>query len=118
MNPGQKRKCGDDLRKQSKKHINKRNIVEWTKRGDQDEKWYCYTISTEDCKRSYVGKTNNLVRRKRQHCGEIKGGAKYTRGKNWFYAFYIGGFSTERSCLQFEWRCHYEGRKNRRKRTG
>ena len=89
-----------------------------TKRGDKNERWYCYTIATPDCGRTYVGKTNNLQRRKRQHCGEIKGGARQTRGRKWYYAFYVDGFKSERACLQFEWRCHYECRKNRKKRSG
>ena len=30
---------------------------------------------------TYVGTTNNLTKRMKQHNGEIKGGAKYTRNK-------------------------------------
>jgi putative endonuclease len=32
--------------------------------------------------RTYTGYTNNLARRLRQHNGELKGGAKSTRGRN------------------------------------
>ena len=34
---------------------------------------------------SYVGMTNNFFKRWRQHNHEIKGGAKYTQKKNFWY---------------------------------
>jgi len=57
--------------------------------------------------KTYVGKTNNLRRRLRQHNGIIKGGAKATRGKGpWRIVWYVRGFISERHVLQFEWRLH------------
>ena len=38
--------------------------------------WKCYIIYNKN--KSYVGITNNLNKRIRQHNGMIKGGAKYT----------------------------------------
>jgi putative endonuclease len=67
----------------------------------------CYIIFNDNF--SYVGITNNLKRRIRQHNCEIKGGAKYTSLinsrliTNWNYACYIDGFKTKNDALKFEW---------------
>ena len=63
----------------------------------------CYIIFNGNF--SYVGITNNLKRRIRQHNQEIKGGAKYTRmiGPGWNFACYISGFKTKNDALKFEW---------------
>lgn len=53
--------------------------------------------------RTYIGFTTNPKRRIRQHNGEIKGGAKYTRKGTWKYVAIISGFKNKRSALQFEW---------------
>ena len=52
----------------------------------------CYIIYNNN--NSYVGMTNNIVRRLRQHNQIIKGGAKYTRliGDGWDYICFIDGF--------------------------
>ena len=42
--------------------------------------WYMYVLLCSD-NSFYCGITTNLERRLKQHNGEIKGGAKYTRGK-------------------------------------
>lgn len=52
----------------------------------------------------YIGVTNNVHRRLRQHNREIKGGAKKTRdGIPWKRLLYISGFSNRIEALQFEW---------------
>lgn len=67
----------------------------------------CYIIFNDNY--SYVGITNNLKKRIRQHNGEIKGGAKYTSlindslATNWNYACYVDGFKTKNDALKFEW---------------
>ena len=75
----------------------------------------CYIINNNN--KSYVGITNNLERRIRQHNNIIKGGAKYTtniiinQNNNnninninlWNYVCYIDGFKTKKDALQFEW---------------
>ena len=67
----------------------------------------CYIIFNDNY--SYVGITNNLKKRIRQHNCEIKGGAKYTSLINsrlnttWNYACYIDGFKTKNDSLKFEW---------------
>jgi len=42
--------------------------------------WYVYVLLCADHS-LYCGITTNLKKRLRQHNGEIKGGAKYTRGR-------------------------------------
>ncbi len=42
--------------------------------------YYTYIIECSD-KTLYIGKTTNIEKRLRQHNGEIKGGAKYTRSR-------------------------------------
>jgi predicted GIY-YIG superfamily endonuclease len=40
--------------------------------------WSLYLLENSDNKRTYLGVTVNIVRRIRQHNGELAGGAKYT----------------------------------------
>ena len=64
----------------------------------------CYCLRSLASRRTYIGITNNLPRRLRQHNGEIKGGAKYTRaGQPWEVALYVTGFKCQREVLMFEW---------------
>ena len=54
---------------------------------------------------SYVGMTNDFFRRWRQHIGYIKGGAKYTKKREFWYPIcIIDGFPDKRSACQCEWR--------------
>ena len=73
-----------------------------------DNKYYCYiirSINTSFSNSTYNGSTNNLVRRLRQHNGEIVGGAKATRGKGpWVYIAIWKGFQSHREALSCEWR--------------
>ena len=51
--------------------------------------FYCYIVQNAS-KRTYVGSTNDLRRRLRQHNGLIKGGARSTAGRGpWTYLLYI-----------------------------
>jgi predicted GIY-YIG superfamily endonuclease len=67
--------------------------------------WFCYLLVTSDGKRqkTYVGATVDPAHRLRQHNGELSGGAKATHGRVWVRKFLIGGFTDERTALQFEW---------------
>lgn len=62
----------------------------------------CYLIFRANC--TYVGITNNLKRRLRQHNGEIKGGAKYTtsRGPGWKIFCTIYPFDSKSEVMSFE----------------
>lgn len=65
--------------------------------------WTCYALSSLDGSRSYTGQTNHFERRLRQHNGELKGGARYTKTKSkWNPIFRVTQFKTLRSVLQFE----------------
>jgi len=67
--------------------------------------WACYYLASTTKPRSYIGATNNVNTRLRRHNGEIKGGAKYTRGgRPWRRVCHVTGFTCEQEALQFEWR--------------
>ena len=53
---------------------------------------------------SYVGMTNDFLKRFRQHNKEIKGGAKYTSKRdNWYPVCIVDGFPTMVEAMQCEW---------------
>ena len=64
---------------------------------------FVYMLREINGNRTYIGYTVNLERRIRQHNGEIKGGAKYTSGRKWEYAFHCE-VTDKISGLQIEWR--------------
>ena len=67
------------------------------------DNWVCYIIENRGY--TYVGVSNNVVKRLRAHNGEIKGGAKYTtsKGSGWKHICIISGFPTKIESMQFEW---------------
>jgi len=77
----------------------------------------CYIIFNDSY--SYVGITNNLNKRIRQHNQIIKGGAKYTSLINsimktkWEYGCYIDGFKNKIDALRFEWALKHVKPKNK-----
>lgn len=52
----------------------------------------------------YIGYTNNLYRRIRQHNREIVGGAKATNGYKWNYCGIIANIKDDIEGLRIEWR--------------
>ena len=66
--------------------------------------YYCYLLFSEDGKRSYIGATNNINKRLRQHNGILKGGAKATCGRTWKRVCHVSGFSSWSDATKFEWR--------------
>ena len=70
--------------------------------------YLCYILASSDHKKTYVGITNNLRRRLRQHNGEICGGAKSTKhARPWSVAATITGFRSHSEALMFEWAMHH-----------
>jgi predicted GIY-YIG superfamily endonuclease len=65
---------------------------------------YVYVLKNQR-KRTYVGYTMDLKKRLRQHNGEIKGGAKSTRGRGpWKFAIVISAVGwTKEEAMSFEW---------------
>ena len=54
---------------------------------------------------SYVGMTNDIFKRLRQHNSEISGGARYTsKRQGWYPVLIIDGFQDMKSAMQCEWR--------------
>jgi predicted GIY-YIG superfamily endonuclease len=74
----------------------------------KSDKYYCYIIRSTNpnfSNSTYNGSTNNLVRRLRQHNGELVGGAKATKGKEpWEYFAIWDGFDSKIEALSCEWR--------------
>jgi len=73
----------------------------------EEKPYVVYCLQCIDSQKTYVGCTNDLKRRLRQHNCEIVGGAKATRGRKWRYHFIVKGFRNKIEALQFEWRMHH-----------
>ena len=69
---------------------------------------YCYLLYSRND--TYIGATVDPNHRLRQHNGELVGGARRTKGKQWKRALYVGGFPTWNAALQFEWAWKRKGR--------
>ncbi len=89
---------------------------------EKNNKYYCYILANTNLEldTTYIGSTNNLVRRLRQHNGEITGGAKATVGKGpWNYLAILEGFESHKEALCCEWRIkHPTGKKRPKKYCG
>jgi putative endonuclease len=61
--------------------------------------YFVYILINTHSNRTYIGLTNNLAKRIRQHNGIIKGGAKYTKinkmGGIWKYYFTINNLNKQ-----------------------
>lgn len=71
--------------------------------------WHCYLLTSPASTVPYVGKTNNLARRLREHNGALAGGAARTHralagGDAWTRQLHVSGFPDERAALNLEWR--------------
>ncbi len=55
--------------------------------------------------KSYIGMTNDFLKRWSQHNGYLKGGAKYTsKYNNWSPICIVDGFETKSEAMQCEWK--------------
>jgi predicted GIY-YIG superfamily endonuclease len=81
-------------------------------RDRQREQHIVYGLTNDADRHTYVGVTNDMARRLRQHNGEICNGARQTHrvmaltGKPWRLLFIVSGFPSRRAALQLEWRMH------------
>ena len=77
---------------------------------------YCYILQNEDNQRTYNGYTVNIVKRLRQHNGDLSGGARSTKhSKTWKYIAIVSGFPDNINALQCEWRIRKPFNKRRAK---
>lgn len=110
----------DDMNADIDDNQNKNNNDE-NDENDKNVKWFCYILRNNhepDRNRTYNGKTNNPIRRLREHNedGIRNKGAKYTRtyGRStWEFIVIIGGFESEVEALRHEWRIKKPEGKNR-----
>lgn len=77
--------------------------------------WFVYLLVSNASAAPYIGKTNDLTRRLREHNGELAGGAARTHRAAavtpWTRALHVRGFPDERAALNFEWRWQYDARR-------
>lgn len=74
---------------------------------------YVYLLKSTTSRKTYIGFSTNPSHRLRQHNGEIKGGAKYTRyGRPWKLILAITGFPSAHLALSFEWWNHHPHKYN------
>ena len=81
-----------------------------------NKNYFCYILGNDDNMKTYNGFTVDINRRIRQHNGQLKGGAKATKGvSTWSVLAYITGFPNNINALQCEWRIKYPENKKRNK---
>jgi predicted GIY-YIG superfamily endonuclease len=79
-----------------------------------DLQYVVYILKNTNNNKTYVGITNNIIRRLRQHNGELVGGAKYTKANKgdglWFYYGFIKNLD-KHLALSFEKKIKIKSRK-------
>jgi len=83
------------------------------RRANANEETFVYILqSTVEARKSYVGVTNSLPRRLRQHNGQLAGGARFTRtARPWrFHAIFATG--NRHDALSIEWKIKHQKRKS------
>jgi len=104
------------MKKTVKKHARKKAS---RKRGKQSVKrktargsfTYLYVLRSQlNSHKTYIGVTNDVMRRLRQHNGQLSGGARYThRFRPWsFYAIFR--MNSRRDALSLEWHVKHRRR--------
>ncbi len=68
-------------------------------------RWYSYLLRSRSRNRTYIGATNDPVRRLAQHNGERAGGARYTKtGRPWKLVMLLGPYVSASEAMRVEWR--------------
>ena len=77
--------------------------------------YQCYLLQGVTTRRTYIGVTDNMYRRLRQHNREITGGARATQGDVWVVVLCVTGFPHKNAALSFEscWKRMYRKRKKK-----
>lgn len=79
----------------------------------QPKQYVVYLLQDTKSRATYIGSTNDFNRRIRQHNGEIKGGAKRTRGRQWRPILHVCGFKDRKEATSFETCFQRIGRRRR-----
>ena len=88
------------IKKIRKKKVCNKNVI---------QKTFLYVLmSLKDNKFSYVGVTNDISRRIRQHNGEIVGGAKYTSRHAPWRVFAMFQLRCRHDALSLEWKVKHK----------
>jgi len=83
------------------------------RRVNANQETFVYILqSTVEARKSYVGVTNSLPRRLRQHNGQLAGGARFTRAaRPWrFHAIFAA--ANRHDALSIEWKIKHQKRKS------
>ena len=97
-------KKGAGAKKKNRNAVRK-NTAPRNRNMPQNQETFIYILqSIVHEKKSYVGVTNSLPRRLRQHNGELPGGARYTHARRpWrFFAIFVVG--NRHDALSIEWK--------------
>lgn len=74
---------------------------------------YVYILcSTTNCAKSYIGVTNNLTRRLKQHNGIVQGGARYTSSNRPWEFYAVFKLNNRHDALSLEWKAKHKKRKS------
>jgi predicted GIY-YIG superfamily endonuclease len=99
-----KKKKGSSVKK-THRTAGRKNTASRNRKMPQNQQTFIYILqSTVDEKKSYVGVTNSLPRRLRQHNGELAGGARYTHTKRPWRFFAIFVVANRHDALSIEWK--------------
>jgi predicted GIY-YIG superfamily endonuclease len=75
--------------------------------------YHVYLLQAVDCNKTYIGMTDDPLRRLNQHNRMLTGGARATAGHTWIHVLVLSGFPTRRDALQFEWYWKFLARRRR-----
>ena len=81
-----------------------------------EKPWVCYLLVSDSTDQTYVGASNDAVKRLRTH--NRGAGAKRTKGQTWSHVLIVNGFDSKHACLSFEAGWKRLGRNRSKKRFG
>lgn len=94
-----------------KKNMKKKKTIK--RKNKNNIETYVYILqSTIKNNKSYVGVSNNLIRRLQQHNGEKSGGARFTRSSRPWKFFAIFSLKNRHDALSMEWKIKHKKKKS------